>query len=221
MTNRIPTDCADQTAGQVRQTRHLRGFEGLQSGVSDLDHVTFGGHADRDFAQPVGLTIVGTQLSHRVDANEAVSAPRAAIFRGFEDECAGTAASKTLVEADRGERIGKQTTHDGNHTIAGIGKLVKLFAAGPGGTPLQVFDAAFAHVRSFTCVDDVYSTADEAPLPQSAVLTARRKRGRPPADYILLTVVRLRLKTPPRFLDGSASERGARERNQLYCSTGR
>ena len=163
MTNRIPTDCADQTAGQVRQTRHMRGFEGLQSGVSDLDHVTFGGHADRDFAQPVGLTIVGTQLSHRVDANEAVSAPRAAIFRGFEDECAGTAASKTLVEADRGERIGKQTTHDGNHTIAGIGKLVKLFAAGPGGTPLQVFDAAFAHVRSFTCVDDVYSTADEAP----------------------------------------------------------
>ncbi|AEF27273.1 hypothetical protein HMPREF9228_0783 [Bifidobacterium breve ACS-071-V-Sch8b] len=83
-----------------------------------------------------------------------------------------------------------------------------------------MFDAAFAHVRSFTCVDDVYSTADEAP-PQSAVLTARRKRGRPPADYILLTVVRLRLKTPPRFLDSSASERGARERNQLYCSTGR
>ena len=128
----------------------MRGLQSLQRGVSDFDHVTGDGHADRDLAQPVGLTVVGAQLGHRVDADEAVTAPRAAVFRRFEDEGAGSAAGETLVEADRGERVGEQTAHDRNHTVAGVGQFVELFATGPGGAPLQVFDAAFAHIRSFT-----------------------------------------------------------------------
>ena len=151
----IPADRADQTAGQVRQAFHMRGLQSLQRGVSDFDHVTGDGHADRDLAQPVGLTVVGAQLGHRVDADEAVTAPRAAVFRRFEDEGAGSAAGETLVEADRGERVGEQTAHDRNHTVAGVGQFVELFATGPGGAPLQVFDAAFAHIRSFTYKLDV------------------------------------------------------------------
>lgn len=58
-------------------------------------------------------------------------------------------AGETLVEADRGERVGEQTAHNRNHTVSGVGQFVELFATGPGGAPLQVFDAAFAHIRSF------------------------------------------------------------------------
>ena len=149
MADGIPADRADQTAGQVRQAFHMRGLQSLQRGVSDFDYVTGDGHADRDLAQPVGLTVVGAQLGHRVDADKTVTAPRAAVFRRFEDEGAGSAAGETLVEADRGERVGEQTAHNRNHTVSGVGQFVELFATGPGGAPLQVFDAAFAHIRSF------------------------------------------------------------------------
>lgn len=47
----------------------MRGLQSLQRGVSDFDYVT-GDGTDRDLAQPVGLTVVGAQLGHRVDADK-------------------------------------------------------------------------------------------------------------------------------------------------------
>ena len=103
MTNGIPTDSTYQTAGKVRQTVDMRSFQSLQCGMRHLDHVAFHGDSRRDLAQPVGLAAVGTQLSHGVDANEAIAAPGPSEFSRFEDEGAGTASRQTLIEANRSQ----------------------------------------------------------------------------------------------------------------------
>ena len=109
----IPTDSTYQTAGKVRQTVDMRSFQSLQCGMRHLDHVAFHGDSRRDLAQPVGLAAVGTQLSHGVDANEAIAAPGPSEFSRFEDEGAGTASRQTLIEANRSQMIRQAAAHDG------------------------------------------------------------------------------------------------------------
>ena len=145
MANRIPTDGTDQTTGQVRQSFNMRRLQGFQRGMRDFHCIAFSRHASRNLPQPIGLAVVGTQLSHGIHANETVSAPRAAKFRGFKNECAGTSCSKAFIESDRSQRISQKSAHNRNHTISLISQFVELFATRPGGAPLECLYAAFTH----------------------------------------------------------------------------
>ena len=94
---------------------------------------------------PPEHAVVGTQLSHGIHTDEAVSVPRAAKFRGFKNECAGTSCSKAFIESDRSQRISQKSAHNRNHTISLISQFVELFATRPGGAPLECLYAAFTH----------------------------------------------------------------------------
>ena len=145
MANRIPTDGTDQTTGQVRQSFDMRRFQCFQRSMRDFHHIAFGRHACGNLTQPIGLAVVGTQLSHGIHTDEAVSVPRAAKFRGFKNECAGTSCSKAFIESDRSQRISQKSAHNRNHTISLISQFVELFATRPGGAPLECLYAAFTH----------------------------------------------------------------------------
>ena len=142
MADGIPADGADQSAGQVRQSGHMRRLEHLERGMGHLNHVTLSGHSGRHLAEPVRLAVIGAQLSYRIDADEAVSAPGTAVFRRFQNERSRTAPGETLVKAHGRQRIGEQSPHDGNHTVSGVGKPMELGAVRPCAAPFEMLDTA-------------------------------------------------------------------------------
>ena len=128
MTDHIPAYGSHQARSQVRQTLDFRGLQGLQRSVRHVKHVALRGNANRHLPKPISLPVVGTQLGDGIHADEAVSTPCAAEFRRFEYEGSAPPCGKALIEPDRCQRIRKQATHDGDNTIAFVGKLVELLA---------------------------------------------------------------------------------------------
>ena len=145
VTNRIPANGTNQTAGQIRKSFDMRCLQGFQRGMRDFHHIAFSRHASRNLSQPISLTVVGTQLSHGIHTNETVSAPCTAEFRGFENKRSRTSSSKSLIEAHWRQGVSKKAPHNRDNAISLVRQLVKLFTFRPGGAPLECLYAAFAH----------------------------------------------------------------------------
>ncbi len=147
MADGVPADGADQSAGQIRQPFDTGGLQHFQRGMGDFHDVTFGGNSHGHLSQPIRLAVIGTQLRHGVHAYEAVSAPRSPIFRGFQNEGAGSSTGETFIETDRRKRIGKQAAHNRNNAVAFVSQLVELLAIRPCRAPFECLHAAFAAHR--------------------------------------------------------------------------
>ena len=110
-----------------------------------IQHIALGGDTHRHLAEPIGLTAIGTKLGDGVHSDEAVTTPCAAEFRRFEDKRATSPSGETLIESDRCQGIGEQSTHDGDDAVPLIGEFMELLTGRPGPAPTQILDAALLH----------------------------------------------------------------------------